>query len=293
MMLPRFPENERIFSSPKRIILFAAVLLAWCGHIVLMYNHSIALGKLPDTIPDDLQDGVVYQTTDFSCGPASLATLFRYYNIEMSEREWAELAGTGIANGTHIGGLRNAAIELGFDPIEINPKFDQLKLVRYPSIIFQSRLYHFVTFWGIDYSGKMIIRDPAAGRTSWSEEEYLLNTPNHPVMLVMYPGRIQTCDRNSRFYVIGQFQGMMKDLGTYSGAVDGTWNRGFERSIRNFQRDMGIDITGIINPETSLYIEGMWFNLTQGERGPIMAMDRPQASSVSTGTEITVTTDGN
>jgi predicted double-glycine peptidase len=288
-MPPRARDINGIFTSKRRIILFVTTLAVWIVHILFMYNHSLAVDALPDKFPDSTPDGVVYQTTNYSCGPASLATLFSFYHIEKSERDWAQLAGTGVANGTRLPGLVNAAKEFGFETLELNPSYDQLELIQYPSVIFQSRLYHIVTFWGLESNGDLIIRDPVLGHVTWTPWEYEYNTPIQPVLLLFYRGTIPACNSESYPYEIQRYQNMLKDVGYYNGRLNGEWSNTFISSIKNFQRKMNIPISGEIDKPTFIYLEGMWLNNRSGPPGPFMRMDKiPSGDSSSNITTINI-----
>ena len=269
-------------SSPQRVALFIATLTFWIFNIVLIYNHQLAVERLPANPPSADSDGVIYQSTDYSCGPASLATLLRHYNIVHSERDYAELAGTSLTLGTRLSGLKRAGHSLGFQTVELNPAFNQLQYIGWPSIVFHSRLYHIVTYWGMDDNGGAIIRDPALGLTTWNSEQYALNTPYEPRMLIFYPGVLSTCDPDSPPNATARFQNMLRSLGYYSGPIDGAWSERLSGSIRSFQASMGLDVTGIIDAATSVLIEGRWKYDALGPPGPFMAIDRTDVSTGQT-----------
>lgn len=69
---------------------------------------------LGETVHPDLNGmtdgGFCQQTSQYSCGPTSLANLLYLYNVEVGEREMAELAWTrsGRTGGTNPGGLYRA-----------------------------------------------------------------------------------------------------------------------------------------------------------------------------------------
>lgn len=269
--------SSRALSSPKRVALLAAVTCLWLLHILLIYNHQIAVQRLPDDPPLVAPDGVVYQTRSYSCGPACLATLFRHYSMMRSEQEWAELAGTGVALGTHLAGLRRAGEQLGFEPVILNPTYEQLNLIRHPAVLFETRLYHLVTFWGMDREGKAIVRDPALGRDTWGPEEFHFYTPFHPIMLLYYPGRVPRCDSQSSPNEIARVQRMLARVGYYRRAVDGKWRDSLGNAIRDFQATMNVPQTGVVDAPTSVYLEGVWHLVVDGPPGPFMMLDRPDA----------------
>jgi hypothetical protein len=245
---------------------------------LLIHNHQIAVRKLPDLPPSVAPDGVVYQSASYSCGPACLATLLRQYGIMKSEQEWAELAGTGVALGTHLTGLRRVGEALGFEPVILNPTFEQLNLIRHPGIIFESPFYHLVTFWGMDRDSIAIVRDPVLGRVTWGAEELQLYAPDHPILLVYYPGRVPRCDALSPAGEIARVQRMLARAGYYRGAVDGQWDNHLAKAVRDFQATMNLPHTGVVDPPTSIYLEGVWHLIVNGPCGPFMAVDRMDRS---------------
>jgi len=272
-MRPSDKPNRRPLSSPRRLALLAAAICLWISTLSVILNHEIAVEWLPATAPRVAPDGVVYQSTDYSCGPASLATLFGHYNIVKSEREWAEVAGTNLSVGTRLSGLKNAAESMGFEPVALNPTFDQLDLICWPSILFQSKDYHLVTFWGKDREGCAIIRDPALGRTRWGPAEYAAFTPSRPDLLVFYPGRVPTCGPDSSSMEIGRIQNMLSALGYYKGKVDCAWTDRLATAVASFQSDMHLDPTGIVDAPTDIYLEGAWRLVTNGPIEPFMRID--------------------
>jgi hypothetical protein len=257
-----------------------SAFVLWTTVLCIVLNHEIAVERLPALAPIIVPDGVVYQTTDYSCGPACLATIFRNYNIIASEREWADIAGTMVATGTQLPGLRRAGDSVGFESVELNPTWDQLSLIIHPAIIFESREYHLVTYWGKDENGNAIIRDPVLGKTSWGPAEYAMNTPGRPIMLVYYPGPIPTCEPSSPPVEVARFQNMLKATGHYRGAVSGRWTNSFSGAIKAFQDDMNIEQTGIIDAPTSIYLEGAWRISTRGPVGPLMGIDRADGAAI-------------
>ncbi len=266
-------------TSPRRVVLLIVAIGLWAIVAGLILNHEYAITLLPGNPPANVPDGVVYQSRDYSCGPASLATIFRHFNIIKSEREWAELSGTLISVGTTLPGLVRAGESIGFEPVELHPTYEQLDLINHPGIIFQSREYHLVTFWGMDSEGRMIVRDPARGRQVWGPAEYAYNSSYEPRMLIYYPGRVPQCDSDSVPREIGRTQNMLRVTGFYNGNVTGRWSTSLENSVGNFQREMNLDVTGTLDPPTSIYLEGAWRLVTQGTNEPLMVMDRTTGQS--------------
>jgi len=266
--------SPRPLKSPARVTILACAVLFWLFNILLIFNHQLAVLRLLDTAPSIAPDGIVYQSTDYSCGPASLATVFRHFNIIKSEREWGELAGTNLSVGTTLHGLTTAGESMGFEVVAMNPTFGQLDLIAWPAIVFQSRIYHLVTFWGMDGNGSAIIRDPARGFLKWNNNQYDFNTPQKPVMLVFYPGTIPQCTPETSPIDIARFQNMLSRLNYYNDGITGDWSASLSAAVSEFQSDMNLEQTGTADSVTSLYIEGAWRLITSGPIEPFMAIDR-------------------
>ncbi len=281
-MYPIRPMIRRPLSSPGRVALLIGAVVFWAANIGLIINHQLAVERLPDTPPNIANDGVVYQTTDYSCGPACLATLFSQYNIIRSEREWAQLAGTNLALGTRLSGLQQAGDTFGFETVELNPSFTQLDLIMHPAIVFQSAEYHLTTFWGMDDAGMAIIRDPALGRISWGPADYIQNVIGNPKLLVFYPGTVPRCDPESAPVEIARFQNMLRSLGYFRGGITGRWSDRLANAIRSFQRSMDLEPTGVVDPATSIYLEGAWHVVVNGPVAPFMQIDRSDATASRT-----------
>jgi hypothetical protein len=273
-MKPNGPKSGRSRTSPRRLAILVAAVALWSVFLIIIINHEYAVTLLPERPQASAPDGVVYQTTDFSCGPASLATIFRHYNIIRSEREWAELSGTTISLGTTLPGLIRAAESVGFTAIELNPSYEQLGLICHPAIIFQSNEYHLVTFWGMDENGMMIIRDPVIGRVLWGPAEYRLNASHYPRMLVLYPGSVPQCDPEGHPREIGRVQNMLRTLRIYQSGITGRWNDRLTSAIRQFQTEMHLEPSGVVDPATSIYLEGAWRTESMGTVPPLMQIDR-------------------
>ncbi len=265
--------RDKVLSRRYAAVLASILFLASIP-LLLAHSHRVAIQALPDTAPTRLPDGVVYQSTNYSCGPACLAGLFRYYGFFKSEREMAQLAGTSVALGTQLAGLVHAGEIQGFEPLVLNPSYEQLDLICHPAIIFQSRVYHLVTFWGLDQDGNLIIRDPVLGPTRWEPLEFRRNTPWHPTLLVYYPGRVPRCNPDSSPREILAHQRMLQAIGHSPGRLNGEWSNRMTEAVRGFQSEMNLPRTGEIDASTGYYLENAWKLVTRGSSGPFMSIDR-------------------
>ncbi len=58
----------------------------------------------------------------------------------------------------------------------------------------------------------------------------------------------------SRGQEVRQIQRKLKELGLYSGSVDGIYGTGTQRAVRQFQKNCGLTADGIAGPKTLLYL---------------------------------------
>lgn len=115
-------------------------------------------------------DNVVLQTTPATCGPSSLATIFKYYGKEDSEANIAKQAFTS-ATGTENWYLARYAHSQGFDYQFLH--INDLKKAPAPAIIGVrlGSFGHFITFFGY-HNGIYEIADSLTGRAFLSDEQF-------------------------------------------------------------------------------------------------------------------------
>lgn len=82
---------------------------------------------------------IVRQTTDYTCGPAALATLILLKGGEAQELELAQLAGSTEAKGTSMLGLKRAATELGYQAKVKRWNLERLKAAELPVLIHDTK----------------------------------------------------------------------------------------------------------------------------------------------------------
>jgi hypothetical protein len=106
--LPGWRDRFRL----RQLLLF--VLISGLGMTLLVYKNLPVshLARSPRQV-----DGVVLQTTSYSCSAATIATLTRHlrHAVQPTERQVMELAGTTRQGTTTLGELR-ALRELGLEP---------------------------------------------------------------------------------------------------------------------------------------------------------------------------------
>jgi hypothetical protein len=115
-------------------------------------------------------DDVCIQSTYASCGPSSLATIFKFKGINSSEAEIAASAFT-CSSGTEIWYLLRHASDKGLD--YSCKQIENIQQVQTPCIIGTkiSNIGHFITVLGTS-KGKYVIGDPLIGKIELTNEEF-------------------------------------------------------------------------------------------------------------------------
>lgn len=99
------------------------------------------------------------------CGAACLASVARFYNLELPLTSIRQYAGTD-QRGTNIAGMIEAAQSLGFEAKGVKAKFESLFEIPLPAIahvIINGQLHHYVVIYKVNKQ-KISIMDPAAGK---------------------------------------------------------------------------------------------------------------------------------
>lgn len=148
-------------------------------------------------------EGVVRQQLDFSCGAATVATIFTYYlNMPCTERDIINytIAHTDarellLRKGFTLLDLKNYAQSKGVQAIGYRLTFEQLrgqnKPILVPLLIKAQNIRHYVVFLGCK-DDQVFLADPAAGRRALPRQAFeqqwdtkigmIFSTPNLPLL---------------------------------------------------------------------------------------------------------------
>jgi hypothetical protein len=137
----------------------AVFVLAGIG-ITLCQRKNELIYPLRARIEDRWQQGVCLQTTDATCGPASLATCLREIGIPSSERDLVEQAHTA-KDGSLFADLARAARRRGARAVFHGN--ESASTISTPAIASVTRLEspHFVAL--VDRDGHRFVADPLDG----------------------------------------------------------------------------------------------------------------------------------
>lgn len=99
------------------------------------------------------------------CGAACLASVARFYNLDVPVARIRQHAGTDV-KGTNVAGMLEAAVRLGFEAKGVKGTFESLFKIPLPAIahiIVNAQLHHYVVIYKIN-KHKISIMDPADGK---------------------------------------------------------------------------------------------------------------------------------
>lgn len=174
---------------------FAPLGCDFINLVLLLYTivHSIWIfvgSGVASTAPLFI-DGVCIQSTQYSCGAASLVTMLKHYGIESNEKEMAELSYTVMGWGTKMIRIANAlaqkiedeGIKMDVDIVKIN--WDGLKRVQGPCIVdikYSPFMDHVVVVLEIE-GDDVILGDPSIGRVTLAKDEFLERWRGYAIIL--------------------------------------------------------------------------------------------------------------
>ncbi len=226
----------------------AVALIGVLGLGCFTAAESYFLAPIYPSLIDNLRpNGIFQQTSSSSCAPAALATVLHRWGIPATESGVAKLAGTSRL-GTSMPQLIVAAKGLGMDGLELSPTWAQMRQINRPGVLAtwlygeNGRVAHAVALVTLD-SEVATVADPAFGRIFrvprgqfdriWRQQYVPIF---RPADLLLTPS--QAADYLRRLDYVDDPQ---EDLST---------------SIRRFQRIMGVETTGELDPMTVLLLTG-------------------------------------
>lgn len=123
---------------------------------------------------------VILQRYDEGCGPAALATVFRFlFDLDVTEEELLqEMLLAKVGEGTTTGGfsfrdLIGAAERRGYETLAGRAPLEELSKLNVPAIVLVERnaFRHFVILWGV-VDDRVYLGDPLIGNTSMPLSEF-------------------------------------------------------------------------------------------------------------------------
>ena len=177
----------------KAIFLLFCLLPALCGRcdpffLLIGLQQARMLGEAQQMSTCN-QGGTIRQSSEYTCGPAALATLLSYYLGEpATELEIAKISDTLKAGTTTLLGLRNAARLKGHEAIgyqmTLPQLLEQLDSSQIPVLVhFQQPELHYVLVTGHLGEDYLLVADPALGDVVMQEADFLRRWSNKALVV--------------------------------------------------------------------------------------------------------------
>ena len=131
-------------------------------------TEDTQLNDTTETLPINTT-GIVMQTTDYSCGPAALATVLQNMGINSTEEELKVLAGTD-ETGTSMHGLSEAAKAKGLSATGMKLSVDDLRPNNIVHVILDGEGHYSVVREVTNES--VYLADPSKGNIELSREKF-------------------------------------------------------------------------------------------------------------------------
>jgi predicted double-glycine peptidase len=235
-----------VWSSARKQV-FAILLLGLIGLCGFTATEAYFLAPIYSDLSNNLQpNGVFKQTSMSSCAPAALATLLHRWGIpEATEVSVAQQARTSQM-GTTMPQLIVAARHFRMDGVELAPTWEQMRQINRPGVLGvwlidgRRKLPHAIALLSMDQnqaaigdpaSGKIFVLDRADFAKIWREQYVPIFRRNEDLSVTT-----------------AQATDYLKRLG-YS-------TQNFKSALQEFQKTMGIQPTGNLNPQTKLLLTG-------------------------------------
>jgi hypothetical protein len=145
--------------------------------VIQIYAAWSSRPNLPALDEWKTRDGVVLQTSDYTCVPASGATIASILGVPTTEKQLAVLFHT-TTNGTFPAAALSGMRQLGIDGRKVNSTDGNIRVLRPPAMLFFVNDTHAVVFVGFT-NGLVEIWNPSEGRTFYSEERLRLVWTGH------------------------------------------------------------------------------------------------------------------
>ncbi|MFC1514583.1 C39 family peptidase [Candidatus Omnitrophota bacterium] len=169
-----------------KVVLSIFLILFFVPDLCASSPLSVAFGpgirKNVKSMQDVSRENMVPQTLDYSCGPASLATIMTYYfGDEVTEGQaiytllkTSDFAKVKMRNGFSLLDLKNYSLGRGYDVVGYRMDFQFLVDLNTPVLLpVNIRDYgHFIVFRGYRH-GRVYVSDPVLGNLTMKKDEFL------------------------------------------------------------------------------------------------------------------------
>lgn len=234
------------WKTARRQVL-AVLLLGVIGVGSFTAVEAYFLAPIHGDLFNNLQSNGVYkQTSASSCAPAALATVLRLWKIPATEPSVAKFAQTSRL-GTSMPQLISAARSYAMDGIELTPTWEQMQRLNRPGILGvwlggDRRAPHAVALVAMN-DREMVIGDPSRGKLLVLNREQLAKIWRQQYVPIFRKGETLMIESDA--------VQLLQQAG-YAGATQ----QNLRATLKTFQQDLGIKVTGFLDTQTILLLQG-------------------------------------
>ncbi|MGA9380680.1 MAG: cysteine peptidase family C39 domain-containing protein [Phormidium sp.] len=210
--------------------------------------ESYFISPIYASLQDNLQpNGVFRQSSASSCAPSALATVLRIWGINATESSVARLAETSRL-GTSMGQLLIAIRSFGMDGIELETTWEQMQLINRPGVLGvwfrdgDNVIPHAVALLGFN-GNKAIIGEPTIGIINEIDRQQFEKDWRKQYLPIFRPQDISITASQAVSY--------LQKLGD---KIQGEAE--LNSAINRFQKNVGLQVTGKLDPQTVLLLSG-------------------------------------
>jgi len=237
-------------SSRRVIFLVFTIVLSYftlADHIFF----AAAAGKV-QSLDGKTTRGVTLQSTGYSCVAASLATVLRRWGIECTEGEIAYTARTSF-RGTSVPRVPGAVRKLGaaknLQAKVIKTTWDELRAFDVPCLLSTEyeNISHCSALVGLDDKW-VVTGEPLAGLIVQEREKYEKEWKWDGRAVVVAPDFLHSFSASDSSERCNRLFESLKSLG---------YDNRSEETVRDFQREHGLEPTGVLGWRTILVIDSL------------------------------------
>ena len=221
-------------------------------------NDTVAIPQIDTT-------GIVMQSSDFSCGPAALATVLQNMGFNSTEQELKVLAGTDTS-GTSMHGLSEAAKAKGLSATGMKLSVDDLKPNNIVHIILDGEGHYSVVREITNESVKLA--DPSLGNIELSREKFSeIYTGNS---LVVSDPNVQAQETNNSTQATGTPEQLSNgaDTNLSNGNINSSESVNNETDTNSTSKP--VDSSATLTKDEMQNIKGRWIGPAGGILGFIV-----------------------
>lgn len=252
----------------KRLRIFLCIIFVFIVYVSLLDQIILlAAGQKIANLNGKTIDGVVRQSTGYSCYPSSTATVLKMWGIDVTEGDVAINSGTTF-RGTNSFGIMEAVETLGeninLQAWTTTATLDEIKAINLPCVLSVKwgMINHASALIGIE-TNKIIMGEPMQGRRVISESELFGSYAWEGTTLFIFNTDVTELDGSESPETLEPVFNELRNLGLVKS--DHISQNTFQDAIKKLQEKYKLNVTGYADKKTRLVLSSR-ANFNNGPR---------------------------